>query len=167
MQVPVSLIQSIERDLGEDAWHPEDCPGSHPAYCTCAVGKARRALRALLSQPTPTAEFRFSAETGEELRPYQAATGDVRARIAAAVMPGWTPEAVDAAYGAYMSDDTTAPPSIADMVPGTTFTRTNSTWKVYKRGAASGRMMVESPEGTIHYLDSIDPSTIRDVVVPT
>ncbi|WIA95840.1 hypothetical protein [Curtobacterium sp. MCBA15_004] len=57
VQVPVSLIEQIERDLGENAWHPEDCPGSHPAHCTCAVGQARRALRALLSQPTPTVGY--------------------------------------------------------------------------------------------------------------
>lgn len=112
VQVPVSLIEQIDRDLGENAWHPDDCPGSHPAHCLCAVGDARRALRALLSPPIPTA----------------------------------------------------APPSIADMVPGTTFRFEGETWAV----ADGGDAVRVSAAGwrTYRTLNGFDPSTICDVTPP-
>lgn len=47
----------------------------------------------------------FDADTGEELMPSEAATGDVRAIMAASLMPGWTAAEIDRAYGEWLSDD--------------------------------------------------------------
>lgn len=35
----------IEHELMERGLHRENCPGSHPAYCECSTGAARRLAR--------------------------------------------------------------------------------------------------------------------------
>lgn len=50
---------------------------------------------------TPLRTITFSADTGEILGEYPAITGTVGATIAAAVLPGMTPEDVDGMYSAW------------------------------------------------------------------
>jgi hypothetical protein len=94
-------------------------------------------LRALLSQPTPSAEHEVGCHACLN-------RDDAQCNCRAPA----------------------APPSIADMAPGTTFvgetseTRYLSRWTVL----ASGRIM--SGMGIPHDPSEIDPSTIRDVALP-
>lgn len=163
VQVPVSLIKQIERDLGENAWHPEDCPGSHPAHCTCAVGQARRALRALLSQPTAEPSFPDAYPEGRYGGP--------------SVQSGILPHAV-----------LVEPPRIEDMAPGTQAATARPDGDAFGRfvdsfngdeagdiefmSALDGRVGYAMVGGNDlravfeHAIQAIDPSTIRDVTPP-
>lgn len=95
------------------------------------------ALAALLSQPTPTAE------------PMSADEFSARWRGADAVLRGMSEPA--------------APPSIAEMVPGTTFE-----WEGHRfmRLSATAQYPLVDDGGFLFDVDSIDPSTIRNITPP-
>jgi hypothetical protein len=45
-------MQSLDHKMERYGEHGDDCPGSHPAYCTCEVGNWRRAIRHALKPAT-------------------------------------------------------------------------------------------------------------------
>lgn len=61
---------------------------------------------------------------------------------------------------------TAAPPSIADMVPGTTFSFLRVDGVRVRGFVIDGHITIDV-EGSAWRHDEIDPSTIRDVTVPT
>ncbi|MBF4603739.1 hypothetical protein [Curtobacterium sp. VKM Ac-2884] len=105
-----------------------------PEYDGHTPADAAKRMLALLSQPTPTTEP-FDLDSPSCATP--------------------TPTAQD--------EETVAPPSIADMVPGTTFTAaaTDDVW----RWAVREDGLIASALG-VGPMSALDPSTIRDVTPP-
>jgi hypothetical protein len=97
----------------------------------------RNDLRALLSQPTPTAEM--------------------------IACPHWEPGRITMRKGCTACAATSVPSSITDMVPGTTFRDGKHQYTVEPVLLRE----VRRDDGQKFYADEIDPSTIRDVTPPT
>jgi hypothetical protein len=140
--VPVSLIEDVDAVLS-DAQHHDDCTHSRNlARCTCAIGVARRSLRALLSQSTPTGEPDWPKQTTQ---------------------PGVTEEEVMRRIDRSVGKS----PSIADMVPGTTFVTEGQRFMRIQTASGLGwAPTLVSEGGMFAGADDIDPSTIRDVTPP-
>ncbi|PYY63635.1 hypothetical protein DEJ30_12030 [Curtobacterium sp. MCPF17_003] len=149
VQVPVSQCSAVndgmegvrcQGDLGHAELHWADVSGEGDVTewgDNDELWEEIDRLRALLSQPTPTAET--------------------------VACPHWEPGQITMRNGCTACRADAAPPSIAAMVPGTTFTAaaTSDIW----RWAVRTDGQVVSGLG-IGPKSSIDPSTIRDVTPP-
>lgn len=158
VQVPVSLIERIERELEYRVRtvasrirmaekHDEPYPRE---WVDNEVVAGRERVRALLSQPTPTAEpCKRCAGTGYITSPPMPDVVDLPC-----------PNCSDA-----------EPPRIEDMAPGTTFTGTTRQWPTQRFERVS-RGRVKAENGTLwspldyQGRERIDPSMIRDVTPP-
>jgi len=83
----------------------------------------------------------FDCETGDEIQPYGGATGTIRQRMAAQLLPGWPEEEIDRAYSAWMEADGSPEP----FAVGTIVTHLEAPTL---RGKVTKR--VESAEGELH-----------------
>lgn len=138
VQVPVSLIEQMREALvGGPAW----------ASSVVRVANARRALDALLSHLTPTAE---PCPVAVEHAPHE-----------------WDVNEGEVGFGS-RCPGVAAPPSSADMVPGTTFV---AQFRAPdndgdRRFTVMGSFWVRGADERWHVAAGIDPSTIRDVQPP-
>lgn len=146
VQVPVSLIEQLRREYADVL----------PAGVSWSTVES---INALLST-TPTAEpdrvFRCE-DCGDEFEDDHYGDAQAHEDQYGHNVPSWTTPA--------------APPSIADMVPGTTFTEASNgwprtAWTVGQRHDGMKYIKRQSDGWTVLDLDSIDPSTIRDVQPP-
>lgn len=179
VQVPVSLIQEILES----------------AEFTDVLGHIKEPLRALLSQPTPSAEDRNAWDAAVQVkRAEQRAKGytlehdrehgvehlllwaqDYASRGRHLDAAALVEAAREVLFWQRTSKSPTAPPSIADMAPGTTFTAegvgvpdTLHRFTVTDQRSPGGhrylRCATHDGNGAIE--SYVDPSTIRDVTSP-
>lgn len=136
MPVPVSLIERIRAGL--PLWKYKVDPEADALMS---------ALDALLSQPTPTAEpDEWCREEKCQYRHWRSGgLGTTHKRGAGCPAPA-------------------DPPSIADMVPGTTFSA-NGIRRAYQY--IGDDKMIEVDGNGVWWTSKIDPSTIRDVTPPS
>lgn len=140
VQVPVSLIRRVLLML-------------HGPY----AGLTAEELRALLSQPTPTSEpFRPAPDEWFTFGSHVGFDGPL-------VFSDETDEVGDPLWERH-PEQLATPPSIADMVPGTTFTE-DVRWTVTGT-LSTGVVVAHSDSGEMRFADRFDPSTIRDVTLP-
>lgn len=118
--VPVSLIERTAAEYERDGWP-----------------LAAEKWRALLSQPTPTAEPKYT----------KASAAPKRLRVRG---DGFVTSPAD-------------PPSITNMAPGTRFRTDDDTWTVMD---SFGDRWLQKGDGDAWDIEDLDPSTIRDVTPP-
>ncbi|WP_336698205.1 hypothetical protein [Curtobacterium sp. USHLN213] len=145
----VSMRERIAKALAEqeDRCSPERWDLEGDLYRSEYLATADYLLRTVLSQPTPTAEL--------------------------IACPHWEPGQITMRKGCTACAANAAPPSIADMVPGATFTARHvdpeecggieRRWFIAQH---FDMMLAISDEGQRWSPASIDPSTIRDVTPP-
>lgn len=131
VQVPVSLIEAVY-----------DCSDDGIVLPRIYVER----LRALLSQPTPSAEAVCACGHPEFDHGHSEGDGCLHCPC---------------------KEFATTPPRIQDMAPGTTF-EYPFRWEVGAHKSTSGRTVAHMTGriGTAVWLDDLDPSTIRDVQPP-
>lgn len=170
--VPVSLIERVENELAYRVrtavamWQAKDRDGGdRTAAIEAEVRGGRTAVRALLSQPTPTAvpvlpvravvavlEHYDNGEGECEPEDRWRLFRDMRSLLASKQVIGATPA---------------APPSIADMAPGTTFTAETAGVSVRWRKEPDGWVSrIINGGRSVYPQPPLDPSMIRDVRPP-